>query len=254
MAINCLVYFKVIKDIFDTSEQDDYQILSEILQNFLLCIEMFLAALAHHYSYPVHEHQINIPNYQAQQNPRELIYSMFDMNDVLQDGREHLSSVWNSIKKPFRAPDPFEEHKSLMTSRDDSRLGESSRHSSMNFNTTMRAGSSQSTGRASRYGTVDYVHSTVCIAPQNMGQSRTYHQGAPPLPGNLFFGNVNAGEGTSSSRLDSPSTSSSTMTCKKSDSNNTDSWLTNSASDDVINIEVRGVEEDLIKLKGSPPL
>lgn len=51
VLIALLVYFDVISSIFDTDNSDDIRNISSKLQDFLICIEMFLAAVAHHYSF-----------------------------------------------------------------------------------------------------------------------------------------------------------------------------------------------------------
>lgn len=281
MIINLLVYLKVIKNIFGTNEQDDYQVLSEKLQNFLLCLEMILAAGAHHYSYPYQEHQINIPNYRGSNNIRQLLGSMFDVNDIMQDVREHMGAVKNSLTRPFRSADPFHESKTLLArnsgggggfSGSSSKFG--SRSGSTQFlNETSRVAVA---GPSSRYGTVDYMakpnfNPTIPIVPQhNQMHSSQHHQGAPPPqspPTTSQYGNIfrtrdqrdREGAASSSRMLDSPATtttsSNNTQTFKKSDSNNTNSWPSNSISvDDVVNIEVKGLEDNLIQLPRTPPL
>lgn len=51
VLIALLVYFDVISSIFDTEDTNDIRTISSKLQDFLICIEMFLAAVAHHYSF-----------------------------------------------------------------------------------------------------------------------------------------------------------------------------------------------------------
>lgn len=51
VIIALLVYFNVISSIFNTSDVEDIRNISSKLQDFLICIEMFLAAVAHHYSF-----------------------------------------------------------------------------------------------------------------------------------------------------------------------------------------------------------
>lgn len=51
VLIAVLVYFDVISSIFDTDKTADIRQISSKLQNVLICIEMFLAAVAHHYSF-----------------------------------------------------------------------------------------------------------------------------------------------------------------------------------------------------------
>lgn len=259
MVINLLVYFKVIKNIFGTHEEDDYQILSEKLQNFLICIEMVLAALAHHYSYPYREHQINIPNYRAQSNVRDILGSMFDVNDIYQDLREHWGAVKNSLTRPFRGADPFLESNALLSSASGSGHKYSSarqtEQGTRNFERSSQTFSSNAAvPGSSRYGTVDYV-STMPIARPQRGtvgdQKEGVALGAPPQFGNLF-GN----SGRDSPPSNTTTSSSTAQACRKSDSNNSNSWpmLSKSISSDVVNIEVKGPEENLIQLPESPPM
>lgn len=51
VLIALLVYFNVISSIFNTKDTDHIRNISSGLQDFLICIEMFLAAVAHHYSF-----------------------------------------------------------------------------------------------------------------------------------------------------------------------------------------------------------
>jgi len=51
VLIALLVYFDVISSVFDATSSDDIRNISSKLQDFLICIEMFLAAVAHHYSF-----------------------------------------------------------------------------------------------------------------------------------------------------------------------------------------------------------
>lgn len=59
-----LVYFDVISNIFDTDNTDDIRHISSKLQDFLICIEMFLAAVAHHYSFSYKQY-VNLAQNQA---------------------------------------------------------------------------------------------------------------------------------------------------------------------------------------------
>lgn len=46
-----LVNFGIISSIFNTSDTEDIRNISSNIQDFLICIEMFMAALAHHFSF-----------------------------------------------------------------------------------------------------------------------------------------------------------------------------------------------------------
>lgn len=60
------------------------------LQDFLICIEMFLAAIAHHYSFSYKE-------YVLPENPSPSCFgsflAMWDVSDVKRDISEHLGVV-----------------------------------------------------------------------------------------------------------------------------------------------------------------
>lgn len=45
--INILVYYGIISNVFnsDIDKEDDYKLLASRLQNFLICVEMFLAGV-----------------------------------------------------------------------------------------------------------------------------------------------------------------------------------------------------------------
>uniref|UniRef100_A0A182W7A1 Organic solute transporter ostalpha n=1 Tax=Anopheles minimus TaxID=112268 RepID=A0A182W7A1_9DIPT len=127
VIIYFLVYYGIIKDIFDsnTAEFESQLELSTKLQNFLICIEMFLAALAHHYSFSHHPYVINIPvgliargsingssaggagggggaSAGASQPWYYGFLTMLDLSDVRQDVSEHLGEVGSSLSRRFR--------------------------------------------------------------------------------------------------------------------------------------------------------
>ncbi|XP_052896088.1 transmembrane protein 184C [Anopheles moucheti] len=125
VIIYFLVYYGIIKDIFDsnTSEFESQLELSTKLQNFLICIEMFLAALAHHYSFSHHPYVLNIPvgliargsingssaggagggGVNGTSQPWYYGFlTMLDLSDVRQDVSEHLGEVGSSLSRRFR--------------------------------------------------------------------------------------------------------------------------------------------------------
>ena len=95
VVINILTYFGFIKNIFGSEEGEGYQLLSSKLQNFLICIEMFLAALAHHYSFPHKDFHIVIPLYSHPNSGSwyNRLLTMLDISDVQQDVSEHIGVV-----------------------------------------------------------------------------------------------------------------------------------------------------------------
>lgn len=93
MLINLLVYYGVIKDMFDSDIKGDYKILSSRLQDFIICIEMFFAALAHQYSFPYTPFRINILTVSSEAGLYRSLLAMLDMSDFGQDLTEHFGVV-----------------------------------------------------------------------------------------------------------------------------------------------------------------
>lgn len=111
MIIYILVYYGVIKDIFGSESSDDPKLLSSKLQNFLICIEMFLAALAHHYSFSHKPYVRNFPvsnlecgsiNGNSNGSWYSALLNMLDISDVHQDVSEHLGVVGSSLSRRLR--------------------------------------------------------------------------------------------------------------------------------------------------------
>ncbi|XP_045491984.1 transmembrane protein 184C [Colias croceus] len=99
VIINILVYCGVISTIFDISDKDKIKIMSSKLQDFLICIEMFLAAIAHHYSF----------SYKPYVSPLDpspsclgSFLAMWDVSDVKRDISEHLGVVGSSFSRRLR--------------------------------------------------------------------------------------------------------------------------------------------------------
>lgn len=103
VIINFLVYYGVIKDVFnsDIAKEGDYKLLASRLQNFLICIEMFIAALAHQYSFPYSPFQIN--GQPTDGNWWGKFLAMLDMEDVRADLTEHFGVVGDRIVGSFRS-------------------------------------------------------------------------------------------------------------------------------------------------------
>uniref|UniRef100_A0A182JDG1 Organic solute transporter ostalpha n=1 Tax=Anopheles atroparvus TaxID=41427 RepID=A0A182JDG1_ANOAO len=115
VIIYFLVYYGIIKDIFDsnTAELESRLELSTKLQNFLICFEMLLAALAHHYSFSHRPYERTIPpslmlagsiNGSSSGGPAWYsgLLTMLDLSDVRQDVSEHLGEVGSSLSRRFR--------------------------------------------------------------------------------------------------------------------------------------------------------
>ncbi|KAK7871631.1 hypothetical protein R5R35_001818 [Gryllus longicercus] len=99
VVIAILVWTNVISSVFDTNDTDNLKDISSKLQDFLICIEMFLAAVAHHFSF----------SYKPYVNPESeqlsccsAFLAMWDVSDVHRDIREHLEVVGNSLSRHIR--------------------------------------------------------------------------------------------------------------------------------------------------------
>lgn len=101
VLITFLVYFGYVGNIFGTTDagDDDYKNLASKLQDFLICIEMFLAAVAHKYSFPHWPFHINIPNYSVSSSDTwyQWIGAMCDVSDVRADVSDHFVVMGSSM-------------------------------------------------------------------------------------------------------------------------------------------------------------
>ncbi|XP_046748783.1 transmembrane protein 184C [Diprion similis] len=98
VIIAFLVYFDVISSIFNTDNTDDIRNISSKLQDFLICIEMFLAAVAHHYSFS-YKPFVNLAQSQVWW---DAFRAMWDVSDVHNDIKEHLGVVGSSLSRRIR--------------------------------------------------------------------------------------------------------------------------------------------------------
>lgn len=96
VLIDILVYSGLI--FHNTNTTDDELGVSKRLQNFLICIEMCMAAVAHHYSFS-HKQYINED---SSQNCCQAFLAMWDVSDVQHDIQEHLGIVSSSISRRIR--------------------------------------------------------------------------------------------------------------------------------------------------------
>lgn len=63
---------------------------------------MFIAAIAHKYSFPHQPYHINVPDYRNNTTWFNSLTAMWDMADVRQDVTEHLGVVGSSLSRRFR--------------------------------------------------------------------------------------------------------------------------------------------------------
>lgn len=86
----------MISSVFDTKNADTIKIDSSKLQDFLICIEMFLAAIAHHYSF---SYNAFVPRKGDSAGVGDTLgcwdafAAMWDVSDVHRDLREHIGVV-----------------------------------------------------------------------------------------------------------------------------------------------------------------
>ncbi|XP_066999253.2 transmembrane protein 184C [Anabrus simplex] len=99
VVISILVYSGVISSAFNTEDTDTIKDISSKLQDFLICIEMFLAAVAHHYSFS-YKPYVNV--HAEQQTCCSAFLAMWDISDVQRDIKEHLEVVGNSLSRHIR--------------------------------------------------------------------------------------------------------------------------------------------------------
>ncbi|KAH8279720.1 hypothetical protein KR054_003088 [Drosophila jambulina] len=142
VLLNVLVYYNIIKDIFGSDVGDTN--LASLLQNFLICIEMFIAAVAHIYSFPHHPFHINSPQYWNNPNHSwcRAFLSMMDISDMQEDVTEHLGVVSSSLSRRFQGRSTYQplarsprrsssESEYLISKRQDQQLSGSSSQSGL---------------------------------------------------------------------------------------------------------------------------
>lgn len=84
----------VLDFLYDPGSEHNVTALANKLQNFLICIEMFLAAVAHHYSFS-YEPYVN--DLVEKRTLCDAFVAMWDVSDVQADLKEHFGVVGNSI-------------------------------------------------------------------------------------------------------------------------------------------------------------
>lgn len=106
VIITLLVYYGYVHNIFGATDASDadHKNLSSKLQDFLICIEMFFAALAHKYSFPHQPFHINIPNYTVASGRTwfQSCWAMCDVSDVHADVSDHFGVLGSSMVRRLR--------------------------------------------------------------------------------------------------------------------------------------------------------
>lgn len=133
-------------------------------QNFLICIEMFLAALAHKYSFPHDPYHINIPDYGNERTWASALIDVFSLSDVQQDVSEHFGVLGSSLSRRLRGRTAYHltpgvsESEHLMSNSTTTQLG-GYQGSTLNYNLNSASDSDGSDKTVSttknRYGAFD---------------------------------------------------------------------------------------------------
>lgn len=95
VLIDVLVYSGIIFKNDNTSEELN---VSKRLQNFLICIEMCMAAVAHHYSFSFKQ----FVNTESPRNCCQAFLAMWDVSDIHHDIQEHIGIVSSSLSRRIR--------------------------------------------------------------------------------------------------------------------------------------------------------
>ncbi|XP_050039008.1 transmembrane protein 184C [Dermacentor andersoni] len=116
VIISLLIYTGIVSPSF-FSEKGTAGDVNRGLQDFLICIEMFVAAVAHYFAFS------HVPYVDPHARPIPCCLSfmaMWDVSDVTQDVSDHIRHVGNTVKNTVqRKPDYFSERKLLLGSFSD---------------------------------------------------------------------------------------------------------------------------------------
>ncbi|KAH8024768.1 hypothetical protein HPB51_001182 [Rhipicephalus microplus] len=116
VIISLLIYTGLVSPSF-FSEKGTAGDVNRGLQDFLICIEMFVAAVAHYFAFS------HVPYVDPHARPIPCCLSfmaMWDVSDVTQDVSDHIRHVGNTVKNTVqRRPDYFSERKLLLGSFSD---------------------------------------------------------------------------------------------------------------------------------------
>lgn len=198
---------------------------------------MFIAALAHKYSFPHKPYHINIPNYGNERTWFNSLAPMWDFTDVQQDLTEHIGVVGSSLSRRFRGrttyhmPRGISETDRLMISS--ATMGSISSYQGGGYNNS--ASDSEGSNHTNHYGAMSSsddrlaIGSNEDLAPVHLKhrhegisirnqKSREYspQYGVPKVLGNYFIQQNATQSSASSSRYDQ-STRSDNMTTPRSE-------------------------------------
>lgn len=128
VIISILVWTGVISSAFTTEDQKEIILISSSLQNFLLCLEMFLAALAHLFAF---SHRPYIDPDMEGVTCWGSFLAMWDISDIRNDVSDHFRVVGSTMRRSVwdrREPQVAEvnERTSLVYPDEDSLMATSS--------------------------------------------------------------------------------------------------------------------------------
>lgn len=233
---------------------------------------MFIAALAHKYSFPHDPYHINIPDYGQDRSWYSALKALIDLTDVSQDVTEHLGVVGSSLSRRLRGRTAYQ----MTRGRSETvyLMGNSMTSSGMSSSQIGYQGYEQSDSDAStsglhknHYGSVEAIptndtkNDAINII-KNSQNARDYspQYGVPKIVGNYFthkqqptvhqqplsssspshFGKSE----TTTSKSEQGESSGVHCSVRKSDSDTSD-WLS-TPTDAFMGIDIKGREKDRI--------
>ncbi|XP_055918105.1 transmembrane protein 184C isoform X2 [Eupeodes corollae] len=260
VLLNIMVYYGFFQKIFGNSNDlGDTKNLALMLQNFLICIEMFIAAVAHIYSFPHHPFHSNSPQYwnNPSNNWFTACLSMIDISDMQEDVTEHIGYVTGSISRTFHGRTTYQplSRGRRSSSESDYLMAAGVAKTDSDTDNLLQAPSTSAAPQDAASSSKHSSNFAININKRDEIKEYSPHYGAP-TSGNFLQARKNNGGGSNTdsnttTRNDSSSKSDSFSivnsgggTIKKSDSNNSD-WLS-TPTDEMLGIDVRGVEKDRI--------
>lgn len=243
---------------------------------------MFLAAIAHQYSFPHKPFHINIPHYESNTDLFSAFLSMFNISDIQQDVSEHFGVVGSSLSRRLRGRSAYHmargssggastsEAEYLIQPNNAPAASQQTYQAEQAYTGNVNAVTSIAATK-NRYGAFDassgtnskYQGDGINIVKQST-TSKDYspQYGAPKMSGNFFLPSNSV---SSNSTRNEKSTSDNTTSTKsgetftglttggvgaiggiirKSDSTTSD-WLS-TPTDEMLGIDVKGLEKDRI--------
>ena len=96
VAIMFLAKLNVINSVFGETDEDELQRISNVLQNFLICLEMFLAAIVHHFAF---SYKPYVDSDFESSHCCTAFLLIWDVSDVRSDIQEHVTVVRDGINR-----------------------------------------------------------------------------------------------------------------------------------------------------------